>query len=145
MVIVGVLVCDNWVGVGKKELVSDLIMGMLGKLLDGVFIDCDDLVVVVEILYMVEECVCNGLLIVIVFEGIRLDIIEVGLFKKGFFCIVMVVKILIVLIVICNVEIVVLCNFIMINLGMVDVVVFLLILVDDWILDVLLDCIVEVC
>ena len=35
-VIVGALVRDNWVAVGKKELESDPIMGTLGKLLDSV-------------------------------------------------------------------------------------------------------------
>src|SRR6201987_2870088 len=41
-VISGALVRDNWVGVGKKELERDPIMGTLGKLLDGVFIARDD-------------------------------------------------------------------------------------------------------
>src|ERR1700753_368510 len=47
-VISGALVRDNWVGVGKKELQSDPIMGTLGKLLDGVFIDRDDPVAALE-------------------------------------------------------------------------------------------------
>lgn len=64
-VIAGALVRDNWVGVGKKELASDPIMGTLGKLLDGVFIDRDDPVAAVETLHTVEERARNGLSIVI--------------------------------------------------------------------------------
>ena len=41
-VIAGALVSDNWVAVAKKELQKNPIMALLGKALDGVFIDRDD-------------------------------------------------------------------------------------------------------
>src|SRR6201997_640933 len=50
-VISGALVRDNWVGVGKKELASDPVMGTLGKLLDTAFIDRDDAAAAVETLH----------------------------------------------------------------------------------------------
>ena len=56
---------------GKKELQSDPIMGTLGKLFDGVFIDRDDPAAAVETLHAVEERAKNGLSIVIAPEGTR--------------------------------------------------------------------------
>lgn len=143
-VIAGALVRDNWVGVGKKELASDPIMGTLGKLLDGVFIDRDDPVAAVETLHTVEERARNGLSIVIAPEGTRLDTTEVGSFKKGPFRIAMAAKIPIVPIVIRNAEIVASRNSTTINPGTVDVAVFPPIPVDDWTLDALPDRIAEV-
>ncbi|MCY0610704.1 lysophospholipid acyltransferase family protein, partial [Klebsiella pneumoniae] len=87
-------------------LASDPIMGTLGKLLDGVFIDRDDPVAAVETLHTVEERARNGLSIVIAPEGTRLDTTEVGSFKKGPFRIAMAAKIPIVPIVIRDAEIV---------------------------------------
>lgn len=64
-IISGALVKDNWVGVGKKELQRDPIMGTMGKMLDGVFIDRDDPDSAVEMLHTVEDRARNGLSIVI--------------------------------------------------------------------------------
>lgn len=143
-VIAGALVRDNWVGVGKKELQNDPIMGTLGKVLDGVFVDRDDPVAAVETLHTVEERAKNGLSIVIAPEGTRLDTTEVGPFKKGPFRIAMAVGIPIVPIVIRNAEIVASRNSTTINPGTVDVAVFPPIPVDDWTLETLPERIAEV-
>ncbi|WP_373191022.1 HAD-IB family hydrolase [Mycobacterium marinum] len=143
-VIAGALVRDNWVGVGKKELQNDPIMGTLGKVLDGVFIDRDDPASAVETLHTVEERAKNGLSIVIAPEGTRLDTTEVGPFKKGPFRIAMAAGIPIVPIVIRNAEIVASRNSTTINPGTVDIAVFPSIPVDDWTLDTLPDRIAEV-
>jgi putative phosphoserine phosphatase / 1-acylglycerol-3-phosphate O-acyltransferase len=143
-IISGALVRDNWVGVGKKELQNDPIMGTLGKLLDGVFIDRDDPVAAVETLHTVEERAKNGLSIVIAPEGTRLDTTEVGPFKKGPFRIAMAAGIPIIPIVIRNAEIVASRNSITINPGTVDVAVFPPIPVDDWTLETLPEHIAEV-
>jgi putative phosphoserine phosphatase/1-acylglycerol-3-phosphate O-acyltransferase len=143
-VISGALVRDNWVGVGKKELQSDPIMGTLGKLLDGVFIDRDDPVAAVETMHTVEERAKNGLSIVIAPEGTRIDTTGVGPFKKGPFRIAMAVGIPIIPIVIRNAEIVAARNSTTINPGTVDVAVFPPIPVDDWTLDSLPEHIAEV-
>ncbi|WP_099225010.1 HAD-IB family hydrolase/lysophospholipid acyltransferase family protein [Mycobacterium persicum] len=143
-VIAGALVRDNWVAVAKKELQNDPIMGTLGKLLDGVFIDRDDSAAAVETLHTVEDRARNGLSIVIAPEGTRLDTTEVGPFKKGPFRIAMAAGIPIVPIVIRNAEIVASRNSTTINPGTVDVAVFPPIPVDDWSLDTLPDRIAEV-
>ena len=143
-IISGALVKDNWVGVGKKELERDPIMGTLGKLLDGVFIDRDDPASAVETLHTVEDRARNGLSIVIAPEGTRLDTTEVGPFKKGPFRIAMSVGIPIVPIVIRNAEIIASRNSTTLNPGTVDVVVFPPIPVDDWTLDTLTERIAEV-
>jgi putative phosphoserine phosphatase/1-acylglycerol-3-phosphate O-acyltransferase len=143
-VIAGALVRDNWIGVGKKELEKDPIMGTLGKLLDGVFIDRDDPVAAVETMHEVEERAKRGLSIVIAPEGTRIDTTEVGPFKKGPFRIAMAVGIPIVPIVIRNAEIVAARNSTVINPGTVDVAVFPPISVDDWTLETLPEHIAEV-
>ena len=131
-IISGALIRDNWVAVGKKELQKDPIMGTLGKLLDGVFIDRDDPVAAVETLHTVEDRARNGLSIMMAPEGTRLDTTSVGPFKKGPFRIAMAVGIPIVPIVIRNAEIVAARNSTTINPGIVDVAVFPPIPVDDW-------------
>ncbi|MDP7723736.1 HAD-IB family hydrolase/lysophospholipid acyltransferase family protein [Mycobacterium sp. TY814] len=143
-IISGALVKDNWVGVGKKELQRDPIMGTMGKLLDGVFIDRDDPDSAVEMLRTVEDRARNGLSIVIAPEGTRLDTTEVGPFKKGPFRIAMSVGIPIVPIVIRNAEIIASRNSTTLNPGTVDVAVFPPISVEDWTLDTLSDRIAEV-
>ena len=143
-IISGALVKDNWVGVGKKELQRDPIMGTMGKLLDGVFIDRDDPDSAVEMLHTVEERARNGLSIVIAPEGTRLDTTEVGPFKKGPFRIAMAVGIPIVPIVIRNAEIVASRNSTTLNPGTVDVAVFPPISVEGWTLDTLSDRIAEI-
>jgi putative phosphoserine phosphatase / 1-acylglycerol-3-phosphate O-acyltransferase len=143
-VIVGALVRDNWVAVGKKELQKDPIMGTLGRLLDGVFIDRDDPVAAVETMHTVEERAKNGLSIVIAPEGTRLDTTEVGPFKKGPFRIAMSVGIPIVPIVIRNAELVAARNSTVINPGTVDVAVFPPISVRDWTLETLPERIAEI-
>jgi putative phosphoserine phosphatase / 1-acylglycerol-3-phosphate O-acyltransferase len=143
-IISGALVRDNWVAVAKKELQKDPIMGTLGKLLDGVFIDRDDAVAAVEMLHTVEDRARNGLSILMAPEGTRLDTTSVGPFKKGPFRIAMAVGIPIIPIVIRNAEIVAARNSTTINPGTVDVAVFPPIPVDDWTLDTLPDHIAAV-
>ena len=143
-VITGALVRDNWVGVGKKELAKDPIMGPLNKLVDGVLIDRDDPVAAVETLHTVEERAKNGLSIVIAPEGTRVDTTEVGPFKKGPFRIAMAAGIPIVPIVIRNAELVAARNSTTINPGTVDVAVFPPISVQDWTIETLSERIAEV-
>ncbi|HXY65346.1 MAG TPA: HAD-IB family hydrolase/lysophospholipid acyltransferase family protein [Mycobacterium sp.] len=143
-VISGALVRDNWVGVGKKELASDPVMGTLGKLLDTAFIDRDDAAAAVETLHQVEERAAKGLSIVMAPEGTRLDTTSVGPFKKGAFRIAMTVGIPIVPIVIRNAEIVAARDSMTMNPGTVDIAVFPPISVKDWTLDTLPDRIAEV-
>jgi putative phosphoserine phosphatase/1-acylglycerol-3-phosphate O-acyltransferase len=143
-VISGALIRDNWVAVAKKELEKDPIMGTLGKLLDGVFIDRDDPVAAVETMHTVEARAKNGLSILMAPEGTRLDTTEVGPFKKGPFRLAMAAGIPIVPIVIRNAEIVAARNSNTINPGTVDVAVFPPIPVQDWTLDTLPEHIAEV-
>ncbi|WP_219066633.1 HAD-IB family hydrolase/lysophospholipid acyltransferase family protein [Candidatus Mycobacterium methanotrophicum] len=143
-VITGALVRDNWVGVGKKELASDPIMGTLGKLLDTAFIDRDDPAAAVETLHEVEQRAKKGLSIVMAPEGTRLDTTTVGPFKKGPFRIAMTVGIPIVPIVIRNAEMVAARDSMTMNPGTVDVAVFPPISVRDWTLDTLPERIAEV-
>jgi putative phosphoserine phosphatase / 1-acylglycerol-3-phosphate O-acyltransferase len=143
-VISGALVRDNWVGVGKKELANDPVMGTLGKLLDTAFIDRDDAAAAVETLHQVEERAAKGLSIVMAPEGTRLDTTSVGQFKKGAFRIAMSVGIPIVPIIIRNAEIVAARDSMTMNPGTVDVAVFPPISVKDWTLDTLPDRIAEV-
>src|ERR1700749_2926462 len=126
-VIVGALIRDNWVAVGKKELESDPIMGRLG-----------------EALHQVEERARQGLSIMIAPEGTRLDTTSVGPFKKGPFRMAMAVGIPIVPIVIRNAEIIAARNSTTMNPGTVDVAVFPPIPVPDWTLETLADRIAEV-
>ena len=143
-VIVGALIRDNWVAVGKKELEGDPIMGTLGKVLDSVFIDRDNPTAAVESLHQVEERARQGLSIMIAPEGTRLDTTSVGPFKKGPFRMAMAVGIPIVPIVIRNAEIIAARNSTTMNPGTVDVAVFPPIPVTDWTLETLTDRIAEV-
>ncbi len=143
-IISGALIRDNWVAVAKKELERDPIMGPLGKLLDGVFIDRDDAAAAVETLHTAEERAKKGLSIMMAPEGTRLDTTEVGPFKKGPFRIAMSVGIPIVPIVIRNAELVAARNSTTINPGTVDVAVFPPISVRDWTLETLPERIAEV-
>ena len=143
-IISGALIRDNWVAVAKKELERDPIMGPLGKLLDGVFIDRDDAAAAVETLHTAEERAKKGLSIMMAPEGTRLDTTEVGPFKKGPFRIAMTVGIPIVPIVIRNAELVAARNSTTINPGTVDVAVFPPISVRDWTLETLPERIAEV-
>lgn len=131
-VIAGALVRDNWIGVGKKELQKDPVMGTLGRLLDGVFIDRDDPAAAVETMHEVEDRARKGLSIVIAPEGTRVDTTEVGPFKKGPFRLAMAAGIPIVPIVIRNAELVAARNSTVVNPGTVDVAVFPPISVQDW-------------
>ena len=143
-VIAGALVRDNWIGVGKKELQKDPIMGTLGKLLDGVFIDRDDPAAALETMHAVEDRARKGLSIVIAPEGTRVDTTEVGPFKKGPFRLAMAAGIPIVPIVIRNAELVAARNSTVINPGTVDVAVFPPISVQDWTVENLPERIAEV-
>jgi putative phosphoserine phosphatase/1-acylglycerol-3-phosphate O-acyltransferase len=143
-VIAGALVRDNWIGVGKKELEKYPIMGTLGKLLDGVFIDRDDPVAAVETMHAVEDRARKGLSIVIAPEGTRVDTTEVGPFKKGPFRLAMAAGIPIVPIVIRNAEIVAARNSTVVNPGTVDIAVFPPISVRDWTVENLPERIAEV-
>ncbi|BBX42693.1 HAD-IB family hydrolase/lysophospholipid acyltransferase family protein [Mycobacterium simiae] len=142
--IAGSLVRDNWVAVGKKELQKDPIIGTLGRLTDGVFIDRDDPVAAMETMRTVEERAKKGLSILIAPEGTRMDTTEVGPFKKGPFRIAMAVGIPIVPIVIRNAELVAARNSTTINPGTVDVAVFPPISVQDWTVETLPERIAEV-
>ncbi|MGA8253808.1 MAG: HAD-IB family hydrolase/lysophospholipid acyltransferase family protein [Mycobacterium sp.] len=143
-VITAALVRDNWVGVGKKELQSDPVMGTIGKLVDTAFIDRDNPVAAVETLHTVEERAKKGLSIMIAPEGTRIDTTEVGPFKKGPFRMAMAAGIPIVPVVIRNAEIVASRNSTTINPGTVDVAVFPPIPVDGWTVDTLPQRIAEV-
>jgi putative phosphoserine phosphatase/1-acylglycerol-3-phosphate O-acyltransferase len=143
-VIVGALIRDNWVAVGKKELEGDPIMGTLGKVLDSVFIDRDNPAAAIESLHQVEDRARQGLSIMIAPEGTRLDTTSVGPFKKGPFRMAMAVGIPIVPIVIRNAEIIAARNSTTMNPGTVDVAVFPPISVSDWTVDTLSDRIAEV-
>lgn len=142
--IAGSLVRDNWVAVGKKELQKDPIIGTLGRLTDGVFIDRDDPVAAMETMRTVEERAKKGLSILIAPEGTRMDTTEVGPFKKGPFRIAMAVGIPIVPIVIRNAELVAARNSTTINPGTVDVAVFPPISMQDWTVETLSERIAEV-
>ncbi|WP_197696148.1 1-acyl-sn-glycerol-3-phosphate acyltransferase, partial [Mycobacterium sp. E1715] len=135
---------DNWIGVGKKELQKDPIMGTLGRLLDGVFIDRDDPAAAMETMHEVEDRARKGLSIVIAPEGTRVDTTEVGPFKKGPFRLAMAAGIPIVPIVIRNAELVAARNSTVINPGTVDVAVFPPISVQDWTVENLPERIAEV-
>ncbi|EFG74637.1 HAD hydrolase, family IB [Mycobacterium parascrofulaceum ATCC BAA-614] len=143
-VIAGALVRDNWIGVGKKELQKDPVMGALGRLLDGVFIDRDDPAAAVETMHEVEDRARKGLSIVIAPEGTRVDTTEVGPFKKGPFRLAMAAGIPIVPIVIRNAELVAARNSTVVNPGTVDVAVFPPISVQDWTVENLPERIAEV-
>jgi putative phosphoserine phosphatase/1-acylglycerol-3-phosphate O-acyltransferase len=143
-VIVGALIRDNWVAVGKKELENDPIMGTLGKVLDSVFIDRDNPTAAVESLHQVEERARQGLSIMIAPEGTRLDTTSVGPFKKGPFRMAMAVGIPVVPIVIRNAEIIASRNSTTMNPGTVDVAVFPPISVSDWTVETLSDRIADV-
>lgn len=143
-VIAGALVRDNWIGVGKKELQKDPVMGTLGRLLDGVFIDRDDPAAAVETMHEVEDRARKGLSIVIAPEGTRVDTTEVGPFKKGPFRLAMAAGIPIVPIVIRNAELVAARNSTVVNPGTVDVAVFPPISVQDWTVENLPERIAEV-
>jgi putative phosphoserine phosphatase/1-acylglycerol-3-phosphate O-acyltransferase len=143
-VIAGALVRDNWIGVGKKELKKDPIMGTLGRLLDGVFIDRDDPAAAVETMHEVEDRARKGLSIVIAPEGTRVDTTEVGPFKKGPFRLAMAAGIPIVPIVIRNAELVAARNSTVVNPGTVDIAVFPPISVQGWTVENLPERIAEV-
>ncbi len=143
-VIAGSLVSDNWVAVAKKELQKNPIMALLGKALDGVFIDRDDPEAALETMRTVEERAKNGLSILMAPEGTRLDTTEVGPFKKGPFRLAMAAGIPIVPIIIRNAEIVAARNSATINPGTVDVAVFPPIAVTDWTVETLPERIDEV-
>ncbi|BBY25412.1 L-3-phosphoserine phosphatase [Mycobacterium stomatepiae] len=143
-VIAGALVRDNWIAIGKKELQKDPVVGTLGKLTDGVFIDRDDPIAALETMAEVEERAKKGLSILIAPEGTRIDTTEVGPFKKGPFRIAMAAGIPIVPIVIRNAEIVAARNSSTINPGTVDVAVFPPIPVTDWTVETLPEHIAEV-
>ncbi len=134
-IITSALVRDNFTGVGKKELESDPLVGTLGKLMDGVFIDRDDVKSAVEELTKVEELARKGLSVVIAPEGTRTDTTEVGPFKKGPFRIAMAAGIPIVPIVIRNAEVIGARDSALMNPGTVDVAVFPPIPVAGWTVD----------
>jgi putative phosphoserine phosphatase/1-acylglycerol-3-phosphate O-acyltransferase len=143
-VIAGALVSDNWVAVAKKELQKNPIMALLGKALDGVFIDRDDPEAALETMRTVEDRAKNGLSILMAPEGTRLDTTEVGPFKKGPFRLAMAAGIPIVPIVIRNAEFVAARNSATINPGTVDVAVFPPISLQDWTVETLPEHIAEV-
>jgi len=142
--IAGRLVESNFTSVGKKELEKDPIVGTMGKIMDAAFIDRDDPQKAVEGLKKVEELARKGLSILIAPEGTRLDTTEVGPFKKGPFRIAMSAGIPVVPIVIRNAEVIAARDSTTFNPGIVDVVVYPPIPVDDWTHDDLTERIAEV-
>ncbi|HEY7053395.1 MAG TPA: HAD-IB family hydrolase/lysophospholipid acyltransferase family protein [Mycobacterium sp.] len=143
-VVAGTLVRDNFTSVGKKELERNPLMGTLGKVMDAAFIDRENAQAAVEELKKVEELARKGLSILIAPEGTRLDTTEVGPFKKGPFRIAMAAGIPIVPIVIRNAEVIAARDSNTFNPGIVDVVVYPPIPVDDWTHDNLPDRIAEI-
>jgi len=129
---VAALVREDWTAVAKKELESNLVFGLLGKLLDTAFIDRADTAAAVAALQPVEEAARGGLSILIAPEGTRLDTDAVGPFKKGAFRIAMATGLPIVPIVIRNSESVAGRNATTLNPGTVDIAVLAPISVDDW-------------
>ncbi len=142
--IAGRLVESNFTSVGKKELEKDPIVGTMGKIMDAAFIDRDDPQKAVEGLKKVEELARKGLSILIAPEGTRLDTSEVGQFKKGPFRIAMSAGIPVVPIVIRNAEVIAARDSSTFNPGLVDVVVYPPIPVNDWTHDDLSERIAEV-
>jgi putative phosphoserine phosphatase / 1-acylglycerol-3-phosphate O-acyltransferase len=132
---VAALVRDNWTGVAKKELQSNPVVGLLGKLLDAAFIDREDTAAAIAALRPVEEAARKGLSILIAPEGTRVDTQEVegvGPFKKGAFRIAMATGLPIVPIVIRNSDSVAGRNAATLNPGTVDIAVLPPVDVDDW-------------
>jgi putative phosphoserine phosphatase / 1-acylglycerol-3-phosphate O-acyltransferase len=132
---VAALVRDNWTGVAKKELQSNPVAALLGKLLDAAFIDREDSSAAVAALKPVEEAARKGLSIVIAPEGTRVDAQDVngvGPFKKGAFRIAMATGLPIVPIVIRNSDSVAGRNASTLNPGTVDIAVLAPIDVGDW-------------
>jgi putative phosphoserine phosphatase/1-acylglycerol-3-phosphate O-acyltransferase len=134
-IITSALVRDNFTGVGKKELENDPIVGTLGRLMDGVFIDRDDNKSAVESLRKVEDLARKGLSVVIAPEGTRLDTTEVGPFKKGPFRLAMAAGIPIVPVIIRNAEVIAARNSSTAHPGTVDIAVFAPVSVADWTVD----------
>ena len=143
-VIAGYLVRDNWVAVGKKELEQDPVVAILGKMLDGVFIDREDPESAISSMHVLEDRARHGLSVLIAPEGTRYDTTTVGPFKKGAFRMAIAVGIPVVPIVIRNAEIIASRNSSVLNPGSVDVAVLPPIPVDDWTLDTLSEHIAEV-
>jgi putative phosphoserine phosphatase/1-acylglycerol-3-phosphate O-acyltransferase len=134
-VIVASLLRDNWTGVGKKELKDDPVVGMLGRLVDTVFIDRDDPKAAVETMHEVEDLVAKGLSIMIAPEGTRLDTRTVGPFKKGPFRLAMAAGVPLVPIVVRNAEVIASRDSSTMNPGEVDIVVYPPLSVADWTVD----------
>jgi putative phosphoserine phosphatase / 1-acylglycerol-3-phosphate O-acyltransferase len=132
---VAALVRDNWTGVAKKELQSNPLVAVLGRLLDAAFIDREDTAAAVAALKPVEDAARRGLSILIAPEGTRMDIqvVEsVGPFKKGAFRIAMATGLPIVPIVIRNSDSVAGRNSSTLNPGTVDIAVLPPIDVENW-------------
>ena len=131
-IITASLIGDNVTGVGKKELADDPLLGPVGKLLDGVFIDREDTASAVASLQQVEETIAKGLSILMAPEGTRLDTTEVGPFKKGPFRLAMSAGVPIVPVVIRNADAIAARDSSTMNPGTVDIMVFPPVSVADW-------------
>jgi putative phosphoserine phosphatase/1-acylglycerol-3-phosphate O-acyltransferase len=130
--IVAALVKDNWTGVAKKELETNLLVGPLGKLMDAAFIDRADTASAVAGLKPIEAAARKGLSIVVAPEGTRLDTQSVGPFKKGAFRVAMATGLPVVPIVIRNSESVAGRNSSTLHPGTVDVAVLPPVSTADW-------------
>jgi putative phosphoserine phosphatase/1-acylglycerol-3-phosphate O-acyltransferase len=130
--IVAALVKDNWTGIAKKELETNLLVGPLGKLMDAAFIDRADTASAVAGLKPIEAAARKGLSIVVAPEGTRLDTQSVGPFKKGAFRVAMATGLPVVPIVIRNSESVAGRNSSTLHPGTVDVAVLPPVSTADW-------------
>jgi putative phosphoserine phosphatase/1-acylglycerol-3-phosphate O-acyltransferase len=126
------IVREDFTGVAKKELESDLFMRTAGNLLDVAFIDRSDPAGAVAALAPIEELARKGLSIIVAPEGTRLDTAGVGPFKKGAFRMAMAAGVPIVPIVIRNAELIGGRNATQMNPGTVDVAVLPPVETHDW-------------
>lgn len=142
--IAAALVRNDWTAVGKKELENDPIAGTVGRLVDAVFVDRDDIRSAVEGLRKIEELAKKGLSVIVAPEGTRVSGPGVGQFKKGPFRIAMSAGIPLVPIVIRNAESIAVRDSILVRPGRVQVAVLEPIATKDWTLAELPDRIADV-
>ncbi|MEI2775119.1 MAG: HAD-IB family hydrolase [Tetrasphaera sp.] len=131
--IAAAVVRDNYTFVAKDALRSHPLLGTVGRLMDGVFIDRSDSASAVRSLKEAEAMLkAKKLSLLIAPEGTRLDTHEVGPFKKGPFHMAMTTGLPLVPIVIRNADDICGRNSATINPGTVDIAVLPPIPTADW-------------